>query len=387
MRKFGLILTNIDGFEPGKPPIMRGVPHLLGLSNSIDVEAEDAGMTAQAVGWSGDGAPAPGSLKMFTLGAIVQHFPKTLARSPGQDFREPTDDELDAIELYMVSLGRGPGEELDLKTLAFRSEFVEKGKLIFDTKQNAKDPVTGAVVFGSGNCNGCHENAGANSSTTGANPTRDTGVENLPDHPMRSLQPFLAYDGGFGTLPNTCGPEGQQRRCFGDHRFNTPSLLEAADTGPYFHNNVVNTIEEAVAVYNQPAFNESPGALTSSGADRSVVLDPDAVNAVGAFLRTINVLDNLRSSDKLDRQAKLLEEISAREMIQLAAAETRDAVEVLANSPTGIYPDALALLKRALWLENQAHEAADAPRWWRNFKLTQALRCKAKARNLIVASP
>ncbi len=387
LRKFGLVLTNIDGFEADKPPIMRSVPHLLGLSNSIAVEEEDAGMTAQAVGWSGDGAPAPGSLKMFTAGAIMQHFPKTLARVPGQDFREATAEELEDIELYMLSLGRGPGEELDLKTLVFKSEFVEKGKLIFDTKQNAKDPVTGEIVHGTGNCNGCHENAGANSSTTKANPTRDTGIENLPDHPARLAQPNMAYDGGFGTLPNTCGPDDARGACFGDHRFNTPSLVEAADTGPFFHNNVVNTIEEAIAVYNQPAFNNSPGALTSSGADRTVLLDPDSINAVGAFLRTINALENLRSSDKLDQQAQSLNGYAAREMIRLAAAETQDAVQVLRKSPTGIYPDALALLQRALYLEKKAHESKDVPEWWRDRQVRTAISLKDQARQLMVTTP
>jgi len=387
LRKFGLMLTNIDGFEADKPGVLRSVPHLLGLSNSIAAEIEDEPLAQHAVGWSGDGAPAPGSLKMFTAGAILQHFPKTLARVPGQDFREATDEELEAIELYMLSLGRGPGEELDLQSMAFTSAVVEKGKLIFNTKQNAKDPVTGQIVHGTGNCNGCHMNAGANSSTTGANPTRDTGVENLPDHPARRSHPTLAYDGGFGTLPNTCGPEEQRGPCFGDHRFNTPSLIEAADTGPFFHNNVVTTIEKAIEVYNQPAFNNSPGALTSGGADRTVLLDPDAINAVGAFLRSINALENLRSSNKLGTQATRLEDEPAREMVHLVAEETRDAVQVLRGAPVELYPEAVQLLKRALWLETKAHASADMPRWWRNAQIRAAIALKEQARKLIVASP
>lgn len=387
MRRFGLILANIDGFEPDKPPVMRSVPHLLGLANSIAVEAEDLGLTAQAVGWSGDGAPAPGSLKMFTAGAIMQHFPKSLARVPGRDFREPTDEELEDIELYMLSLGRGPGEELDLKQMVFKSDFVEKGKLLFDTKQNAKDPATGQIVYGTGNCNGCHENAGANSSTTKANPTRDTGIENLPGHPARQVHPPMAYDGGFGTLPNTCGPEDARGPCYGDHRFNTPSLVEAADTGPFFHNNVVKTIEDAVAVYNQPAFNNSPGALTSSGADRTVLLDPDAINAISAFLRTLNALENLRSSNKLGTQAKRLEDEAARDMIRLAAEETRDALQVLRGAPQPIYPAAIELLNRALWLETRAHQSVDMPRWWRNLQVSCAIALQNQVRNTMVATP
>ncbi len=36
-------------------------------------------------GWSGDGAP--GTLREFLTGAIMQHYPKTRARVAGRDFR------------------------------------------------------------------------------------------------------------------------------------------------------------------------------------------------------------------------------------------------------------------------------------------------------------
>ena len=43
---------------------------------------------------------------MFAQGAIAQHFPKTLERINGIDFRLATSEELDALEAYMLSLGR-----------------------------------------------------------------------------------------------------------------------------------------------------------------------------------------------------------------------------------------------------------------------------------------
>ena len=48
--------------------------------------------------WSGDGAPADGSLRSFAVGAVIQHFTKRLDRVPDVDFRLPTDEELDALE-------------------------------------------------------------------------------------------------------------------------------------------------------------------------------------------------------------------------------------------------------------------------------------------------
>lgn len=113
------------------------------------------------------------------------------------------------------------------------------------------------VLGQTANCNGCHQNAGARSSTTHANPTRNTGVEGMGLNPGRLLKPDLAYDGGFGQVVATCGLQGEQP-CYGDGRFNTPPLIEAADTAPFFHNNAVSTLEEAIASYNSDAFNTSP---------------------------------------------------------------------------------------------------------------------------------
>src|SRR5258707_10308351 len=67
-------------------------------------------------------------------------------------------------------------------------------------------------------------------------------------------------DGGFGRAPNPRGG-------FGNGRFNTPVVIESADTGPFFHNNSAATIEEAVAFYNSNAFNNSEVGLQFKAAD------------------------------------------------------------------------------------------------------------------------
>src|SRR5262245_479633 len=101
MRANGFILENLDGFEDlSNKFVLRGVPHTLALRTSVT--SRDGPRT----GWGGDGAPGDGALRSFALGAVIQHFPKTLARVPGQDFRLPTDEELDALEAFMLSLGR-----------------------------------------------------------------------------------------------------------------------------------------------------------------------------------------------------------------------------------------------------------------------------------------
>jgi cytochrome c553 len=388
LRRFGLILANVDGFE--QPGVLRGVPHTLALATSIGTETladggqfeEDAQFT-NALGWSGDGSPGDGSLRMFAQGAIAQHLTKTLNRVPGADFRLATEAELDAITAYLLSLGRS--EDLDLTSLSFTSPLVERGKVLFNSKQNPVDDNNQPIFGQTANCNGCHENAGANSSTTKKNPTRDTGVENMRDHLARLLDPSLPYDGGFGKgeehRRNNCGPD-SNAPCLGDGRFNTPPLIEAADSAPFFHNNSVSTLEEAIAYYNTDAFNHSPGALTSSGKDRQIKLDSSQVVAVALFLRTINALENIRSANRLDEKALAQNGQAAKETIRLAAADTEDAVEVLQDGIILAYPSALADLRKSLRLEQQA--ASESLKLLRDPLLTKAMWFKNKARALMV---
>ena len=96
MREFALILENQDGFSDLANNFnMRGVPHTLALRTSID--SRDGPRT----GWSGDGAPGDGSLRSFAIGAVIQHFTKTTKRIAGEDFRLPSDEELDAMVTFI----------------------------------------------------------------------------------------------------------------------------------------------------------------------------------------------------------------------------------------------------------------------------------------------
>jgi hypothetical protein len=129
LRKFGLILLNVDGFDDlNNKFVMRGVLHTLAMlpgtlkPGELD-ETHPIGQPpvppVERLGWSGDGAPvgtftladgrvhqATGTLRDFMIGAIIQHYPKTLNRVPGVDFRMPTVAELDSLEAFQKSLGR-----------------------------------------------------------------------------------------------------------------------------------------------------------------------------------------------------------------------------------------------------------------------------------------
>ncbi|MGH7491232.1 MAG: FlgD immunoglobulin-like domain containing protein [bacterium] len=270
MREGGLIVENLDGFDDVKNRfVMRSVPHILALKFSLKPSIVD-GTTQppfQRTGWSGDGAPGGGTLRDFATGAVVQHFTKTMQRQPGVDFRLPNDRELDALEAYQLSVSRP--QEPALALTLFKNFDVIAGQALFLTK---------------GKCNLCHFNAGSNVILTNMNGNFNTGVEDFPS-PFADLGQRLPRDGGFGRTADGDGKGG-----FGDGTFNTPSLIEAGDTEPNFHNSISADLDSSVAFYNSDEFNNSPAGRFIGGID----LSDKEVFQVTAFLYVLNVLDNIR---------------------------------------------------------------------------------------------
>jgi hypothetical protein len=360
MREFGLILENLDGFDDLENNfVMRGVPHLLALRTSV------TSPQGPRTGWSGDGARGDGSLRSFATGAVIQHFTKTLNRVPGLDFRLPTEHELDALEAFLLSLGRQ--EELTLP-LPLKGTVAKRGQEIFLDNTLGK-------------CNICHFNAGANADPNifGPNPGNrnfNTGVEALPDQPARLTGQRVPADDGLG-FP-------------GDGTFNTPPLVEAADTGPFFHNNSVETVEGAVAFYNGAAFNNSPaGQVLAQTTGRGISLDATQVVQVAAFLRVINALENIRQADELLRRpvpdllpAGLMSKDRVHETLGVVAKETDDAIQVLAGG--GLHPRAVGLLREARSLTG---EVARAYYFQRSDLVRRAIILLARARDELIAGP
>jgi hypothetical protein len=159
-------------------------------------------------------------------------------------------------------------------------------------------------------------------------------------------------------------------------------VIESADTAPFFHNNSVTTLEESVAFYSSDAFNSSPGAFTSSKVNRQGRLDSSQVIAVALFLRSINVLENIRSSNVLDQKALSLNGDQSVRTLRLAIADTQDAVDVLKEAVINPYPDALEKLQQALFFETQATN-----RFFPNRLnlIRNAINLKNQARTMIVS--
>jgi hypothetical protein len=352
MREFGLILENLDGFDDlANKFTLRGVPHVLALRTSVDSPQ------GPRTGWSGDGAPADGSLRAFAVGAVIQHFTKTLNRVAGVDFRLPTDAELDALEAFQRSLGR----ERDLQLpLPLKGTVAKRGQEIFLDERLGK-------------CNICHRNAGANATLGGrdtGNANFDTGVENLPDRPAVLTGEQVPRDDGFGTP--------------GNGTFNTPPLVEAADTGPFFHSNAIDTIEGAVAFYDGEAFNNSPAGRFLASIDpegKGIELDGTQIVAVAAFLRVINVLENIRLSIEALTQSEAFGSFKrerAKPLLRRAANETDDSIAVLAAG--GLHPEAVAHLRAA----RRLIERAEGSLFNRRGLTREAIQAQEKARAQMV---
>ena len=347
LRDFELVLANVDGFEdPESRFTLRGVPHLQSLITTLRPPDDDGRAAVERTGWSGDGAPGDGALRQFALGAVRQHFPRSLARVEGVDFRFPTPEELDALEAYMLSVGRMTDPRIAVMIL-----------------EDPRADLGRETFLGRGKCFTCHVNLGALNGF-GGNRNFETGIEQIP-HPARMISDFPG-DGGFGLEPQDDDGDGLPDR-FGDGTFNTPPLVEAADTGPYFHNNLFLSLEEAVAFYTSDEFNASPGGDFVGGID----LTEEEIDDLVAFLRVVNGAFNIQIAEQRIAAARVLhdgEPVALRAgatgsfpregvardtgdtLLRLANIELVDAMEVLEASE--LHPDAVdRLLETTVWVD------------------------------------
>ncbi len=274
----------------------------------------------------------------------------------GVDFRLPTDEELDALEAFQLSLGRQQDLVLPLK---LKGTVPKRGQAIFLDNRLGK-------------CNLCHVNAGATANFGGGslgNANFNTGVEDLPDQPARLTAQRVPRDDGFRTP--------------GDGTFNIPPLVEAADSGPFFHNNAIETIEGAVAFYDGDAFNNSPAGRTLKKADPrgvGIELDGTQIVAVAAFLRVVNALENIRESLTLLEASLKVSSTERQRLLERAARETADSARVLAGG--GLHPEAVAHLQDA----GRLVAKAIASGFFKRKHTEKAIREQQKARALLVES-
>jgi cytochrome c peroxidase len=368
--QFALIKENVDDdFQDPLRFVGRAVNHTFSLATSI---ARDSDGTNQAVlertGWGGDGAPGNGTLREFIDGAIKQHYPRSLQRQAGVDFRFATSTEKDQLVAFQMALGRTA--EINFDNVSLTDAGAAAGRVAY------MDPFQGR-------CNECHFNGGANIPQTGKNKNFDTGVTEAPTSSSQLAIGFM-FDGGFGgknspvfTHTTVTG----QPDAFGDGTFSTPPVIEAADTGPFFHTHAFGAlggptpdptaqIEQAVTFYATTLFGNSPSAIQMNAnfGRRSIdITSGTQINDIGRFLRVLNVsfnlqlaLQRLNASHTLNVAFWGFREDVQKGLISLAREETDDALRVLSTSLGGpLHPAQQTALSSAITLMNQALAATD----------------------------
>jgi len=316
MRARSLILENVDGTQPEGPTarfVLRAVPHTLSQGISTTRPPGSQNPPADRTGWGGDGAPGQGRLADFTNGAINQHFTRSLNRVPGTDFRPATEEEGQAVATFMRAVGRT--NDIDLNSITFSDAAADAGRVRF---QNSL-------------CFACHGNATANATATSGNLNFNTNVESVRNPALASFP----QDGGFGVFQGQAPPNP-----IGDSTFNVPPIIEAADSGPFFHTDAqvigsndptlntdsIQTIEQAVAFYNSQAF--------------QIGFNATEIANVARFLRAINAIFNIQMASNriigarnmgnaLGNVARV--DRMQRRMAQMTLFELDDAVRVLSG--------------------------------------------------------
>jgi hypothetical protein len=365
-----LIKENVDGFGDPNKFVSRAVSHTLSLATSITRDPADgtSALVPQRTGWSGDGAP-DGTLRTFVDGAIKQHLTQKLDRVVGRDFRLPTDTERDQVLAFQLALGRTA--DINLAQVTFADAGAAAGKTAF------MDPLVGR-------CNECHGNAGANAIDSGKNRNFNTGTVTAPATELVALGTFadgrFLLDGGFGAgtgtppSPNfSTGLQGPAPDAFGDGTFNTPPLIEAADTGPFFHQHGFGTstdptatIESGVAFYNTSLFLNSPAAKLLDQKFGAPVNVGPSVGTIARFLRVLNASFNLAmAKQRLDASHLLnvqywgYRDDIQKGLLRLASKEIDDARRVLANGGADLHAPQQTTLANAETLLTQAVAATD----------------------------
>jgi hypothetical protein len=260
---------------------------------------------------------------------------------------------------FQLSLGRS--KDFILGNITFTDANANLGKGLFINGASPPQPGFG------GTCNFCHTNAGALAAApAGQNRNFNTNIE-ARDHPGRDGSPDVPdpdfpFDGGFGQTPTN--PNGS----FGNGTFNTASVVEAADTAPFFHNNVVAKLEDEGAVsalegvvrfYTGPEFNDAARIQANAG---FFFTDPQ-IDQLVDFMRGVNTLQNIdvavrELKEILDNRNNPRSEQDKR--LQTAFEETQDAIDVLtAPDAEGVFASAVPQLNTAQARISQAQVNTD----------------------------
>lgn len=155
----------------------------------------------------------------------------------------------------------------------------------------------------------------------------------------------------------------------GSNLFNVPPVIEAADTGTFFHSNQINTIEGMISFYASTRVFRN-----GSTAPLIVPLNGSQLANVSAFVRVLNADENSRLAIQLIEYAKMLRKRADKRInLSLAKSEIRDAIRVL-NEGRIHHDDAILSYRRAL-------------RYLQKSKLSNAMSTLQQTREIMINRP
>jgi hypothetical protein len=160
-------------------------------------------------------------------------------------------------------------------------------------------------------------------------------------------------------------------------------VVEAAQSAPFFHNNVVSTLEGVVAFYSGPEFN-NPNNLSRPGPLR-FNFDETQGKQIANFMRAINTLQNIDVATRELREILANRRDPQREQntrLQTAIGDTQNGIRVLTEG--NIYSDAVTTLTEARDLISQAQQTGDTG--LRRSLVQQAITKLGEARDIVATT-
>ena len=336
----------MDGFEaPTTKFVSRGVTHVLSMKTSIKADTGDGTTNppAERAGWGGDGAE-DGTLRGFLAEAVKQHFTRRLDRVVDVDFRSPEPAEADAVAEFQLNLGRQ--NELELAACPTVRSPGRRGP--------ARFPGSGA-----GAMQLLSRQRGRQFSVDRQQPqlrhrnTRHLAVD-ARHLQWRTIERWRLRGRGL-SQPDL------ESNAFGNGTFSPPPLIEAADTAPFFHDNLKilsggsQDLEDAIVFYSRNDFKLSPGAQeTTDFFGTEPDLQSQDAGVIVLFLDTLNGALNMDiARQRLNAALTLVQRFGntgvdvQKKLMELARVEIDDAIEVLSDPGDVLYPIAIDRLNGA----------------------------------------
>jgi hypothetical protein len=337
--------VNADGFDPSRGHVFRSAQNVQALTNSTTPQDPSFGIDFSTNGrnpirLSGSAGVTTARRSATSPSSPSRsHAPKTLFRTRGVDFRLPTDEELDALTAYQLALGRQ--EDFNLPTLTLNSPLASHGKTLYLDSGDLFEP-------GHKNSNGCHFNGGG---TAGMSFNSDT-----PGFPKIDGSP-RGFNIGAGTNVNETpkalalnlprrwrlrpDPDAfwvlrKHRRPAGRPSDTSSSRNSTARrwwSRPTRARSFTTTLWQTWSRRSRSMARRHSKTASRNGATPVTISGDPAdseVQAIGAFLRVLNALENIRSSINVaERGRRLIDAADMRDAARLSLAEVVDAMEVL----------------------------------------------------------